>query len=122
MAMTFDHVSLVFATNEQVAEVAAFFGEVLGLSVGDGAESGYAEVTTGGPTISLHRGALTDVGTHGGTLLQFRSPDVRAEAKAVTARGGRLALEPTETDWGTVSAYVAGPHGVTVELYQFTDG
>jgi predicted enzyme related to lactoylglutathione lyase len=119
MTTTFDHVGLVFATNEQVADVAAFFGEVLGLPVGDGAESGYAEVTTGGPTISLHRGALADVGAPGGTILQFRSPDVRAEAKAVADRGGRLALEPTETDWGTISAYVAGPHGVTVELYQF---
>jgi predicted enzyme related to lactoylglutathione lyase len=117
--MIFDHVSLVFATNDQVVEVAAFFGEVLGLSVSDGAANGYCEVTTGGPTVSLHNGAMTEVGRPGGTILQFRSPDVRAQAKAVADRGGRFTLEPTETDWGTVSAYVAGPHGVTVELYEF---
>jgi len=29
---------------------------------------------------------------------------------------GTIALEPTDTDWGT-SAYVRGPHGILVEIY-----
>ncbi|WP_425554643.1 VOC family protein [Kribbella sancticallisti] len=27
-------------------------------------------------------------------------------------------MEPTDTGWGTTSAYVAGPHGVLVELFR----
>jgi len=45
-------------------------------------------------------------------------PEVDVElTDDVRLHGGTLAVEPTETDWGTVSAYVAGPHGVLVELY-----
>ena len=118
MPITLDHLGIITATNGENAEVAAFFADILGLPVEGDAADGYAEVKTGGPTISLHRGALTDdVRPHGGTLLQFRCDDVRAFAAEVVARGGTLAVEPTETDWGTVSAYVAGPHGVLVELY-----
>jgi hypothetical protein len=39
-------------------------------------------------------------------------------AEVVRGRAGRLAPEPTETDRGTICAYLAGPHGVVVKLYQ----
>jgi predicted enzyme related to lactoylglutathione lyase len=120
MTITLDHLGILATTNEENAEIATFFAEVLGLPVTGDAASGYAEVLTGGPTISLHRGALTeDVRPHGGTLLQFACPDVPAFIEQVRARGGAIAVEPTRTDWGTVSAYIAGPHGVLVEVYEF---
>ena len=72
-------------------------------------------------TIALHTGAMVDgFGPHGGTLLQFSSDDVRADIEEIKRRGGNVVLEPVDTDWGTTSAYVAGPHGVLVELYKLT--
>jgi hypothetical protein len=44
---------------------------------------------------------------------------VRAEVEGARARGGQITLEPVDTDWGTTSAYVSGPHGVLVELYEW---
>jgi lactoylglutathione lyase len=120
MAIRFDHLGILTATDAENAEIAAFFADVLALPVsGDGAE-GYAEVDGGGMTIALHRGApVDDVRPHGGTLLQCSADDVRAETEAVRSRGGNVIKEPFDTDWGTTSAYVAGPHGVLVELYQW---
>jgi predicted enzyme related to lactoylglutathione lyase len=93
---------------------------VLGLEISGNAAEGYAEVKAGAMTIALHTGAMVDdFGSHGGTLLQFSSDDVRADIEDIRRRGGNVVLEPTDTDWGTTSAYVAGPHGVLVELYKF---
>jgi predicted enzyme related to lactoylglutathione lyase len=89
---------------------------VLGCQVdGDPAE-GYAEVKIGAATVALHAGARADVGGHGGTLLQLTTANVDAEVAAVRARGGVIAAEPDDMPWGR-SAYVAGPHGVMVEMY-----
>ena len=121
MAIILDHLGIITATDEENAAVASFFAEVLGLPVEGDAGRGYAEVKTGGPTISLHRGAMTDdVRPHGGTLLQFRCDDVRGFVERARARGAVVAVEPVQTDWGTLSAYLSGPHGVLVELYSWT--
>lgn len=91
-----------------------------GLPVYGDAGQGYAEVTTGGPTIALHCAAMVDsVRPHGGTMLQFRCDDVRGVVEQARARGGVIAVEPVETDWGTLSAYLSGPHGVLIELYSW---
>jgi catechol 2,3-dioxygenase-like lactoylglutathione lyase family enzyme len=118
MDIQLDHIGIITATDEENLAVAGFFADVLGPVVeGDPAE-GYAEVATGGPTIALHRGGpVPDVRPHGGTLLQFRCADVPGFATLVRERGGTVAVEPHATDWGTVSAYVQGPHGILVELY-----
>lgn len=71
----------------------------------------------GGGLVALHTGARAEVGQHGGTLIQLTSEDVDAEAAAIRARGGIIAAEPEDMPWGR-SAYVAGPHGVLVEIYQ----
>ncbi|HEY0471798.1 MAG TPA: VOC family protein [Kribbella sp.] len=121
MNLRFDHLGLLSDTAEKNQELADFFAGVLGLEVSGNASEGYAEVKAGPITIALHRGSMIDqVTPHGGTLLQFSSDDVRADIDEIRARGGNIALEPTDTDWGTTSAYVAGPHNVLVELYQFT--
>ena len=120
MKVHFNHLSLLTDTNEKNAEIAEFFERILGLPVRGNAGDGYAEVDAGAIVISLHRGALIDqIRPHGGTLLQFSSDDVRADIEEIRSRGGEIALEPMETDWGTTSAYVAGPHGVLVELCKF---
>ena len=117
MSLRFDHLGIVSATDEQNTEIAAFFRDVLGLDV-DG-DAGYAEVKTGDTVIALHRGVPTgEIAPHGGMLLQFGSDDVRADVEAIRSRGGRIAIEPFQTDWGTTSAYVAGPHNLLVELFQ----
>jgi predicted enzyme related to lactoylglutathione lyase len=122
MTITLDHLGIITATNEENAELAAFFADVLGLPVRGDAGQGYAEVQTGGPTIALHRGAMVDgVRPHGGTLLQFRCDDVRAAVEQARSRGADISVEPHETDWGTLSAYLSGPHGVLVELYAWVN-
>jgi predicted enzyme related to lactoylglutathione lyase len=121
MNLRFDHLGLLTDTREKNQHLADFFAGVLGLEVSGNAGEGYAEVKAGAMTIALHTGAMIDdFGPHGGTLLQFSSDDVRADVEEIRRRGGKIVLEPTETDWGTTSAYVAGPHGVLVELYKFT--
>lgn len=121
MNLRFDHLGLLTDTREKNQDLADFFAGVLGLEVSGNAGEGYAEVKAGAMTIALHTGAMIDdFGPHGGTLLQFSSDDVRAEVEEIRRRGGKIVLEPTETDWGTTSACVAGPHGVLVELYKFT--
>jgi predicted enzyme related to lactoylglutathione lyase len=118
MSIRFDHLGILSRTDEQNADIAGFFADVLGMEVSDGAAEGYAEVKAGAITIALHRGALVDdIRPHGGTLLQCSCDDVRAEVETVRARGGDIVLEPVDTDWGTTTACVAGPHGVLVELY-----
>ncbi|HEY3515221.1 VOC family protein [Kribbella sp. NPDC051137] len=119
MTIRFDHLGLVTETREQNQALADFFSGVLGLEVSGDAGEGYAEVKAGAMTIALHTGAMVDVSPLGGTLLQFSSDDVGADIEAIRERGGKIALEPLETDWGTTSAYVAGPHGVLVEIYKF---
>jgi predicted enzyme related to lactoylglutathione lyase len=120
MNLRFDHLGLLSSTRQQNQEIATFFADVLGLEISGDAADGYAEVKAGAMTIALHTGAMVDdFGAHGGTLLQFSSDDVRADIEEIRRRCGTIALEPVDTDWGTTSAYVAGPHGVLVELYKF---
>jgi predicted enzyme related to lactoylglutathione lyase len=122
MSIRFDHLGLITATAEENSELARFFADVLGLEVTGDASEGYAEVKAGAITIALHRGNLINqVSPHGGTLLQFSSDDVRADVEAIRSRGGEVALEPIDTDWGTTTAYISGPNGVLVELYQWRE-
>ncbi|MFF1816698.1 VOC family protein [Kribbella sp. NPDC058245] len=121
MNLSFDHLGLLSDTAEKNQDLAEFFAGILGLEIDGDASQGYAEVKAGAITIALHTGAMIDdFGAHGGTLLQFRSDDVRADVEEIRGRGGKIALEAVDTDWGTTSAYVAGPHGVLVELYEWT--
>lgn len=53
----------------------------------------------------------------GGVLLQLACDDVDAVADGVRRRAGDIAVEPSDTDWGTRHAYVRGPQGLLVELF-----
>lgn len=118
MKIRFDHVGIIAQTDRENQESAAFFADVLGLPVEGNPAAGYAEVRADGSTIALHRGSpVPGVQPHGGTLLQFRCDDVPGAVEEIRQRGGTVAVEPHRTDWGTVSAYISGPHGILVELY-----
>jgi predicted enzyme related to lactoylglutathione lyase len=117
VAVHLDHVGIVSADPGDSQEIAAFFRDVLGCQVDGDPLEGYAEVNIGAGIIALHAGARANVGGHGGTLLQFTSEDVDAEVAAIRLRGGVIAAEPDDLPWGR-SAYVAGPHGVMVEIYR----
>jgi predicted enzyme related to lactoylglutathione lyase len=110
-----DHVGIVSPGPAQNRDVIAFFRDVLGCAV-DG-DDGYAEAKAGTAIVALHAGARAEVGRPGGTLLQFTTDDIDAEVAAIRARGGAIAAEPAELPWAR-SAYVAGPNGVMVEIYQ----
>jgi len=117
MKIRFDHVGIIARTDRENQESAAFFADVLGLPVEGDPAAGYAEVRTGGSTIARHRGSPVPGRPHGGTLLQFRCDDVPGAVEEIRRRKGTVAVEPHRTDWGTVSAYISGPHGILVELY-----
>ncbi len=116
MAVQLDHVGIVSADPADNQEIAAFFRDVLGCQVDGDPLAGYAEVKLGATLVALHCGARAEVGRHGGTLLQLTTDDVDAEIAAIRARSGVIAAEPDDLPWGR-SAYVAGPHGVMVEIY-----
>ncbi|WP_152361689.1 VOC family protein [Microlunatus speluncae] len=111
--------SLIMATNDDVARAAAFLG-ALGLEVAG--DDGFVEVK--GPSINLTimRGAMVDVPPLGGLLFQVAVADVDAAAKLAADNGGEVVLGPMTTDWGSYSAYVRGPAGLTVELITPTAG
>lgn len=117
MAVQLDHAGIVSAGAAENQELAAFFSDVLGCRVDGDPIEGYAEVRIGDGVVALHAGARADVGRHGGTLLQLTCEDTDAEVAAIRSRGGVIAAEPDDLPWGR-SAYVAGPHGVMVEIYR----
>jgi catechol 2,3-dioxygenase-like lactoylglutathione lyase family enzyme len=117
MTLGLGYVGLLSRTDEENVALAAFFADILEVPVEGDAAAGYAEVTLGEATIALHRGAMVDFGPVGGVLLQLSCDDVDAEVERVRRRGGDIAIEPSDTDWGTRHAYVRGPQGLLVELY-----
>jgi predicted enzyme related to lactoylglutathione lyase len=118
MSLSLGYVGLLSHTDEENAALARFFADVLGVPVNGDAAGGYAEVGLGDVTVALHRGAMVDFAPLSGVLLQLSCNDVDAEVAQVRDRGGDIAVEPTDTDWGTRHAYVRGPQGLLVELYQ----
>jgi lactoylglutathione lyase len=118
MTLTMGYVGLLSHTDQENATMAAFFADILGLEVEGDATSGYAEVHVGDVTVALHRGAMVDFTPLAGVLLQLGCDDVDRETDDVRRRGGDIAVEPSDTDWGTRHAYVRGPQGLLVELYR----
>jgi predicted enzyme related to lactoylglutathione lyase len=116
VAVQLDHVGIVSADPADSQDVAAFFHDVLGCQIDGDPLDGYAEAKIGTAVVALHCGARAGVGRHGGTLLQLTTEDVDAEVAAIRSRGGVIAAEPDDMPWAR-SAYVAGPHGVMVEIY-----
>jgi hypothetical protein len=59
---------------------------------------------------------VPDSRRHGGTLLRLRSDDVAGFVEQVRGDGAVIAVEPYETDGGTLSAYFTGPPGILVAV------
>jgi catechol 2,3-dioxygenase-like lactoylglutathione lyase family enzyme len=51
-------------------------------------------------------------------IVELEVEDVRAAVGELRRRGARVLVEPVTTDYGTDSAFIAGPAGVIVELYR----
>jgi predicted enzyme related to lactoylglutathione lyase len=105
--------SLIMETNDDVARAAGFLA-ALGLEVAG--EDGFVEVKGSSISLTIMRGAMVDVSPLGGLLLQLAVADVDAATKIAGGNGGAVLRGPETTDWGSYSAYVRGPAGLTVEL------
>lgn len=119
MTIRFDHLGILSSSPEQNVEIATFFSDVLGFAVEGDPAGGYAEVRLGDTLIALHVGSRQEGGptAHGGTLLQMTSDDVDSDLTTISERGGTISVPAEDMPWGR-SAYVQGPQGVLVELYQ----
>ena len=51
-------------------------------------------------------------------ILAFDSEDCDADYRSVTSRGAETIEAPEDRPWGTRSAYLKGPGGLTVEIEQ----
>jgi catechol 2,3-dioxygenase-like lactoylglutathione lyase family enzyme len=53
-----------------------------------------------------------------GVILKIEVPDVPATVAELRGRGATILLESVLTEWGTESAFVAGPDACVIELYR----
>jgi catechol 2,3-dioxygenase-like lactoylglutathione lyase family enzyme len=115
---------------DDVAAGARFFSDVLALPVSQ-RHPDRIEVRLGATTATLTSATSTagpdglevrpEPGHRPGVILQVEVPDVAAAVDEVYRRGGEVLLEAMVTEWGTISAFIAGPDGVVVELYRPRD-
>jgi catechol 2,3-dioxygenase-like lactoylglutathione lyase family enzyme len=126
--MTSTHVDLVEPIDlvcDDLAAGVAFFRDVLGLPV-SAPEPGCRQVHLGGaltarlwPTVPGGPGWRMRSGA--AVILEVEVADLQAAVGEVRRRGGQVLIEPVVTEWGTDSAFIAGPDAVIVELYQRRD-
>lgn len=100
-----------------VPAAAAFFGEVLQLSLRTSGER-YAEVDADGTTIMLSRDALVPTQPARGLILHFEVSDVRDAVNHARERGAVVLRDVSLTDWGWESAMLKGPEGTVIDLYR----
>lgn len=78
----------------------------------------FAQLTVGGMILMLSPDALVPMSPASGVILHVEiGPDVDPRRRAAEA-GMRVLHGPVDTDWGTSSTLVAGPHGVVIDLYR----
>jgi catechol 2,3-dioxygenase-like lactoylglutathione lyase family enzyme len=102
-----------------VAAGATFFRDVLALPVRQRAGRD-VEVDLGDVTATLTTGARRPEGTPA-VIVEIAVDDLHAAIREMQRRGADVLIGPVLTDWGTESAFMAGPDGVVVELYRRTD-
>jgi catechol 2,3-dioxygenase-like lactoylglutathione lyase family enzyme len=123
--MTSAHIDLIEPVEivcDDVPAGVSFFRDVLALPVRE-LDGRRAEVQLGPrltaclqprpddqPVRRGHRGA--------GLILEIEVPEVTAAVQEIRRRGGAVLIEPVVTEWGTESAFVAGPGDLVVELYR----
>lgn len=109
--------SLILQTNAEVDQVADLL-RALGLEVVG--EDGYVEVTGPSITLSIMRGAMVDVPSLGGVLLQLDVDDVVTAARIGRDAGASVVREPTTDEAGNQSAFLQLSVGLTIELMSLT--
>lgn len=104
-------ISLIMKTNDEVDRAADLL-RAIGLEVTG--EDGYVEVAGAGVKLSIMRGTMIDVPSHGGLLLQLEVADVRAAVAAAERAGATVGLSPDQDENG--SAFIQSTTGFTIEL------
>ncbi len=112
MSTTIAGLSLIVATDEQVDQIAALLRE-LGLDASG--DAGYVTVQGLSTPLSVMRGALVPTADLGGVLLQLSVADLDDALAAAGRAGATVAAAPTQTEFGTRSAFVQ-LLGLTIEL------
>lgn len=121
------HLTLVC---EDVNAGATFFRDVLALPVRQ-RDGRRAEVELGTVTATLTtrdqeaaQGATPATkgepvpGSGPAVIVELEVEDVVTAVRELRRRGATVLVDPVVTDWGTESAFVAGPDGVIVEVYR----
>jgi catechol 2,3-dioxygenase-like lactoylglutathione lyase family enzyme len=103
---------------EDVAAGAAFFRDILAVPVRN-RDASHVDVELGAVTATLtaRRDSPSNRPAEPAVILEVEVPDVHAALRELRRRGATVLLEPMLTEWNTVSAFVAGPDGVVVEVY-----
>lgn len=110
--------SLILQSNAEVDEAADLL-RALGLEVVG--EDGYVEVTGPSITLSIMRGAMVDVPSLGGVLLQLDVDDVVTATRIGRDAGASVVREPMIDEAGNQSAFLQLSVGLTIELMSSTD-
>jgi catechol 2,3-dioxygenase-like lactoylglutathione lyase family enzyme len=100
-----------------VPAATAFFRDVVGLEL-QVAEERFAQLVAGDLIVMLSPDALIPTSPAAGVILHVQVDDVGTALEAARSRGAQVLLEPTRTDWGTESAMIAGPDGITVDFFR----
>ena len=95
---------------------ARFFRDVVGLSLQVN-EPRFAQLDGDSITIMLSPDALIPVQPASGIILHIEVEDVLAYSRTARTQPAQVLLEPSQTDWGTESAMIAGPEGIIIDFY-----
>lgn len=98
----------------------SFFRDVLALPVRQ-RDPSFAEVRLGRYTAALEppsREYAAGEERPPGAILQIEVDDVPTAVSELRRRGATVLMDDVRTEWGTRSAFVAGPDDLLVELYQ----
>jgi predicted enzyme related to lactoylglutathione lyase len=100
-----------------VPAAAALFRDVVRLKVREIGDR-FAELDAGTFTLMLSPDAMVPTRQAAGVVFHLRVDDVPAALEAARARGARVLMDVTRTDWGTESAMIAGPEEIVVDFHR----
>ena len=106
---------------DDVPAGARFFRDVLALPVRRFTWD-HVEVRLAGDLVADLRTAPPSRGprlrSQPGPMLQVEVAAVRPAVAELRRRGATILIEPVLTDWGTESAFIAGPGDLVIEVYR----
>jgi uncharacterized glyoxalase superfamily protein PhnB len=110
--MKFDAIDLIV---QDVPAAAQFFRDIVGLILIANEEQ-FAEIKTDTMTIMLSPTAMIPINNAAGIILHFQVDDVRATVERAHRQGSEILMPPTQTEWGTESAMIAGQEGIVIDF------